>query len=182
MVWEDVLRGEKQRRKEKAGDKPSRGETIRSCQAGCCPHNVTHLPPQTGCTEELPTTTDPAFSLSHILLQRQASSSHMPLLFEISCSSASATEKEERKRKKELLSLLCEHYCGGSDSMPSQETAWLCHCHHYGHSKSLQPSEINTSWPGACSLSLDGDSRLIQGDRTCDSSQQSLGVLNGPGH
>lgn len=28
-------------------------ETVRSCQAGSCPHNVTHLPPQTGCTQEL---------------------------------------------------------------------------------------------------------------------------------
>lgn len=63
-----------------------------------------------------------------------------------------------------MLSLLCGHYCGRSDSVPSQETPWLCYCHDCGHSKSLQHSEINTSWPAACSHSPDGDSWLIRGD------------------
>lgn len=99
-----------------------------------------------------------------------------PLWFEISCSNAKLCWKERtQKKKKEMLSLLCGHYCGRSDSMPSQETPWLCYCHHCGHSKSLQPSEINTSWPAACSLRLDGDTRLIQGDRTCDLSQLKPG-------
>lgn len=37
-----------------------------------------------------------------------------------------------------MLSLLCG-LCGGrSDSVPSQETPWLCYCHHYGHSSPLK--------------------------------------------
>lgn len=181
--WE----GKRQRETEKASDKQSCCETVRSCQAGSCPHNVTHLPPQTGCTQELPTTTTPAFSLSRTYSNKDSRALlTCHCCFEISRSSARCCWKERKEKKggekKEMLSLLCGHYCGRSDSMPSQETPWLCYCHRYGHSKSLQPSEINTSWPAACSLSLDADSRLIQGDRTCDLSQPSLGVLTGLGH
>lgn len=60
--WEGKTKTER----EKACDKQSCSERVRSCQAGNCPHNVIHLPPQSGCTQELPTTTTPAFSLSHI--------------------------------------------------------------------------------------------------------------------
>lgn len=122
------------------------------------------------------------FLRSHILLQRQVSSSHMPLLFEICRNSARCCWKERKKRKNNVKPPVCGHYCGRSDSVPSQEAPWLCCCHHYGRSKFLQPSEINTSWPAVCCLSLDEDSRLIWCDRTCDLSQQSLGVLTALGH
>lgn len=89
---------EQQREKEKASDKWSRGETVRRCQAGSCPHSVTHLPPQTGCSQELPATS-PRFLFSHILLQRQVSSLHMPLLFEIRRSRARCCWKERKEKK-----------------------------------------------------------------------------------
>lgn len=57
--------------------------------------------PQTGCTQELPTTAAAAAAAAasplHILQQRQVSSSHMPLLFEMSCSSAMCCSKERTR-------------------------------------------------------------------------------------
>lgn len=84
--WSKKRRRERERKtkkeKEVASDKQSRGEMLHSCQAGSCPRCVTHLPPQTGCTQELPASSAAAFSLlSHTLLQRQASSSHTPPRF-----------------------------------------------------------------------------------------------------
>lgn len=113
----------------------------------------------------------PLFSpTSHILLHRQVSFSHTNATWNELYQRHVQLRREWRRRN-------VRHPLWESDSVASQETPWLCYCHQCGHRKSPQPSEINTSWPAACTLSLAGRSCFIQADRTGDLSQQRLGVL-----
>lgn len=147
--------------KRKESDKQSLGETLLSCQAVPCPRSVTHLPPgaHRSCQPALLPLCLP-HTQTHVLLQRQVSSSHMPALFEKVHSKArwSWTERNQEKKK-------CSSSC--VDISVAGVTAGLPG-RHLGSAivtstdtESLQRSEINTSWPAACLLTLCGYSGLI---------------------